>query len=1781
MTESPEIFLRRALRLDLEIEPSSRRIERVGAVRGEGPHRTTFSRRSTSRNSTSRNSTMSVAVPAAVMAELDRFTGDADFVLGHNLLHHDLPGLRAEWPSLRLLGLPVIDTLYLSALAFPRRPYHRLVKDYRLVRESINDPVADAELAGQVFVESWRALADQEAAAPGLVSFYGDCLAADSTGDRQGLATVLRAIGTAVNDHTVPAADLDSLVGDAACCFVLDQLDELRQQGLPPAMAYVVAWLRVAGEDSVLPPWVRMRFPEIPGLLDRLRRTGAAGDPCPKGPLCVHCQSGFSAEEELERYFGFTSFRDEPRAADGESLQRQITRLGLARRSLLAVLATGAGKSLCYQLPALVHFRRRGRLTIVISPLQALMKDQVDNLNQKIGVERAAALNGLLTPPERGRVLERVRLGEIALLYVAPEQLRNMSFRKIVALREIATWVYDEAHCLSKWGHDFRPDYLFAARFIGRLAQEQGGDPPAIACFTATAKKDVAAEIVEHFREVLNLDLEVATSRVERQELRFFVETISAARKLPRIGELLRERFAEGSDHGEHGSAVIYFSSRKATEEAALFLQQQDLDARAFHAGLSPPDKRDVLDAFTSGALRFVCATNAFGMGIDKEDVRLVVHADVPGSLEAYLQEAGRAGRDRRVSDCVLLFDEADIERQFKLSAASKLDKGDIEQLLRAVRRAVRKQSAEKSGKTAGKAGNTVARETNGVVALTIGELLRDEELEIDIRPDDWQADTQVRTALAWLERAGFIERDHNRTWVFQGKIQIRDMEEARRRVRAMHIPAADKRRWLTIIKALMQTRNDRGLTVDELAQSFGYGEPGLEPAQDAGRQVIRDLQAMSKAGLIREGLQLTAYLRPKGKGSSISILEAVSRLERAMIEALQEEDPDAEQGTRVTLSLRRLNQRLLDRGEHSNPETLRGLLKSLSEDGKGLAGSYGSLELRYLRRGHYSARLRRGWDSLSELADRRRQVARVALETLLTKAPDGAGGRLLVAFSLDDVVSAVERDLVLNPLIRDPLAAAERTLLFLHEHRAVQLQNGLAVFRQAMTLKLQPDKKGRRYTHGDYQPLAEHYDERTFQVHAMAGYAREALIRLRRGLELVHDYFEHGREVFVAKWLHEQRDDLHRATGAESYRRIVEQLGDPEQEAVVTAPLDQNLLVLAGPGSGKTRVVVHRCAYLLRVERVPARSILVVCFNRAASLELRRRLRALVGDDAIGVTVCTYHALALRLTGRSLGDGFDSDALSTLIPEAVALLESNDETSDVPGFTSDELRDRLLAGFRHVLVDEYQDIDEPQYRLVSAITGRARRQEEKLSILAVGDDDQTIYGFTGANVRFIRQFQADYGPPEAKSGNDPGESRAQAVHYLVRCYRSSRHIIAAANLLISHNRDRMKTEHPIRADDRRRFGPPGEPVRVLKVRSVEQQAAVVVEQLRRLGFGSKDTLAADTDVDAGAGSVAVLARRHAILEPVYALLSQAFPERAPIWVGHHPLPPLPRVREIRELLDFLREHRHRELSASEVFGASDEEISNPWRALISEILAEWMEETHDQPCPGTAILEYVYESLAEQRRRPPSGRGPVLATIHAAKGLEFDHVFVADGGWLRPGSETAAEEERRLYYVGMTRAKDQLSLMTGIDGPNPHVDLLRGAHDFLEFHAPEPDVPERAVWGRRRELAGLEDVFLSWAGRRPGATHDAIAAVATGDPVTVQTTDDGRLVWADPQGHAIAMLSKRGVERWRPLIDQIEEARIYAWVERRAKDSEPEHRAGLRVERWQVPIVEVILRPV
>jgi ATP-dependent DNA helicase RecQ len=334
----------------------------------------------------------------------------------------------------------------------------------------------------------------------------------------------------------------------------------------------------------------------------------------------------------LKKHFGYEAFRP---------LQREIMEATLAGRDTLAILPTGAGKSLCYQLPALA----RDGVTLVVSPLIALMKDQVDQL-LATGVP-ATFLNSTLSPEENRHRLEEIRGGSCKLVYLAPERLMSGDFLSVVRSWKVTALAVDEAHCISEWGHDFRPEY----RRLKELRQALP-DVPAIA-LTATATPQVREDIL------VQLGLRDPASFLasfNRPNLNYLVEPKQDA--TAHIVSFVRSRGNE--------SGIVYAQSRKRTEELATSLREAGIPAACYHAGLEAPERARNQEAFLRDEIRVVCATVAFGMGINKPDVRFVIHADLPKNLEGYYQETGRAGRDGLPADCLLLFSRGDVVKHLR-----------------------------------------------------------------------------------------------------------------------------------------------------------------------------------------------------------------------------------------------------------------------------------------------------------------------------------------------------------------------------------------------------------------------------------------------------------------------------------------------------------------------------------------------------------------------------------------------------------------------------------------------------------------------------------------------------------------------------------------------------------------------------------------------------------------------------------------------------------------------------------------------------------------------------------------------------------------------------------------------------------------------------------------------------------------------------------------------------------------------------------------------------------
>ena len=399
----------------------------------------------------------------------------------------------------------------------------------------------------------------------------------------------------------------------------------------------------------------------------------------------------------LEKYFGFREFLD---------AQEEVITAIAGGSDALVVMPTGGGKSLCYQLPALLL----EGTTVVVSPLIALMKDQVDAL-QRRGIS-ATLINSTLTPGEQRERIQALARGEFKLVYIAPERFRSRSFLEALGQSTIALFAVDEAHCLSMWGHDFRPDYFRLGQVLETLGR------PLVAAFTATATPEVRRDILTHL--ALREPREFVAG-FARPNLKLLITPVAnEAEKYERLNALIRE----------HKTGIVYCSTRKRVEAVAETLRLAKISSILYHGGMNDEEREKAQNEFMQGRRDIVVATNAFGMGIDRPDIRFVVHFDVPGSVEAYYQEAGRAGRDGEAATCDLLFNHADTRVQEFFIEGSNPPLEFITQTYEMLR-----------------------REANEKHELQISIK------EMALRLGDERSDMMISSSLHVLDREGYIDR--------------------------------------------------------------------------------------------------------------------------------------------------------------------------------------------------------------------------------------------------------------------------------------------------------------------------------------------------------------------------------------------------------------------------------------------------------------------------------------------------------------------------------------------------------------------------------------------------------------------------------------------------------------------------------------------------------------------------------------------------------------------------------------------------------------------------------------------------------------------------------------------------------------------------------------------------------------------------------------------------------------------------------------------------------------
>ena len=654
-------------------------------------------------------------------------------------------------------------------------------------------------------------------------------------------------------------------------------------------------------------------------------------------------------------------------------------------------------------------------------------------------------------------------------------------------------------------------------------------------------------------------------------------------------------------------------------------------------------------------------------------------------------------------------------------------------------------------------------------------------------------------------------------------------------------------------------------------------------------------------------------------------------------------------------------------------------------------------------------------------------------------------------------------------------------------------------------------------------------------------------------------DYFALPSDQFLEKWLPGRMKELQRQTLPETWRSIVESLKNPIQQRIVADDREQtNVLVLAGPGSGKTRVLVHRIAYLVRVRRENPRGILALTYNRHAAVEIRERLTALIGDDARRVAVLTCHSMAMRLTGHCFTGKraeLNEDSFREIIRQAAALVRGE----GLPPDEADDQRERLLEGHRWILVDEYQDIEAEQYELIGAIAGIRREDEQgRLSLFAVGDDDQNIYSFAGASVEFIRRFENDY---------------AAKPVYLTDNYRSTANIINAANQVIEPAHNRMKEHHPIRIDRRRETEPPGgrlskwDPVAngAVQVLSAgdgyEQQAIGVINELQRQSTLVPGWSWADT---------AVIGRSWKELSPVRSYCEM---QGIPVQSAADDLGNLWRYREVQALVEELRGTGRKLVDAAMLRDLLALQGSGPCSTALREGIEDYDLDTGGQEQPLDHFIEWLVDWCRNVRHRQT---GLLLLSAHRAKGLEFEQVALIDGDWLRPGPGEDPDAPRRLYYVAMTRAKQSL-VLAQMDNHEHMLDGIERAPGLMFRQLAPPELVPPELY-RLHERAKLSDVDLGFAGRFAAGNkiHRSIERLRPGEPLQLKQQDE-KWVLLNRNGELVGRMARAFNQRsdmrcWKTSVAAV--------VTRFEEDSSQEYRQHFRCQKWEVVVPQFVLEP-
>lgn len=1462
--------------IDIEVEPNSGKILDFGAVKANG-------------NSFHSHN----------LNEFLDFIQDTSFVCGHNIFGHDIiyfERIGIKFPNF-------IDTLYLSPLLFPKRPYHNLVKDDKLQSDSLNNPFNDALKAKDLFFDELSAFGNLD---KGIQDIFYALL--HKTDAFKGFFDLMEFSKNVDNSAQYIREKFEGLLCTHA------NIERMVEKH-PMPLAYALSLIHSGDRYSITPPWVLRQFPETDRLMTLLR-----GRPCFEG--CAFCNEKHDIKIGLQQIFGFDQFR----SYGGEPLQEKAVQAAVDGKSLLAIFPTGGGKSITFQLPALMAGRNEMALTVVISPLQSLMKDQVDNL-EALGITEAVTINGLLDPIERAKSFERVEDGSASLLYISPESLRSKSIERLLLGRKINRFVIDEAHCFSSWGQDFRIDYLYIADFIRSLEQKKRlQDPIPISCFTATAKQKVIEDIRTYFREKLSLHLEIFRSTVSRTNLKFeVVERNKEEEKYVALRDLLEAKQCP---------SIIYVSRTRKASLLAERLNKDGFQARAYHGKMDKSEKTENQNAFIAGEIDIMVATSAFGMGVDKKDVGLVVHFEISDSLENYVQEAGRAGRDENIeADCFVLFDEEDLSKHFILLNQTKLTQKEIQQVWKAIKELTRYRRHVSNS------------------ALEIARKAGWDDSIMDL-------ETRVTTAIAALEDAGYLKRGQNMPRIFANSIQTKNAQEAINRIEASSLfSEKQKEKAVRIIKKLFSSKSRQKNSDEEGEARIDYIADHLGLVKD---DVIEIIQLLREEKILADAKDLKAFVRKSEKiNRSLDIVDAFGLLENFLLPQLSLR-PEV-------YNLKVLNESAEFEGLHDvTPMRIRSVINYWG------IKNWVAKRFSKTSKNHVELKLNQPIEDLKEKFSKRHELSKFIVQYLFEQAdfPDKDlplfSDEMSVDFSVQELKEGFESssDLFVKECTSSEV---EDSLYYLSRIESLKIEGGFLVLYNKLTIERTVEGTRTQYKQDDYQKLKSFYENKVQQIHIVGEYAKKMIADYQEALQFVEDYFQMNYSSFLNKYFKGNRqEEITQNITPAKFKKLFGELS-PTQLKIIKDKDTKHIVVAAGPGSGKTRILVHKLASLLLVEDVKQEQLLMLTFSRAAATEFKKRLMDLIGNAALYLDIKTFHSYSFDLLGK-MGT---LDKSGEIITQATAFILEN--RAEIKEITKTVL-----------VIDEAQDISAEEFALVEALMF----QNEEMRVIAVGDDDQNIYEFRGSSSQYLEKFITE----------------KKAIKYeLVENYRSKGNLVDFTNQWVDTIDHRLK-HTPIMAKDQS----PGE-LRLTK-HSGNFMVKPMVEEIL------------STDLT---GTVGVLTKTNEeALKVVSLLLQGGLPASL---VQSNDLFNLLQLYEVRTFFNTLSlqsgEYTILEEKWIQAKQVLKKEFGNSTTFEWISNMLEDFEKIYPKVRFKSDLETFITESRIEDFYRQSSD-SLLVSTIHKAKGREFDQVFL-----LLQQRQVREDKEKRLLYVGMTRAKSLLSI--------------------------------------------------------------------------------------------------------------------------------------------------------